>query len=287
MQDAHARVFAYNASLVRTDTVYLVTPRGRLAGARFGQYAMFAGGISGSASPNIDAFNQSLTRTNPFALGGAGRYNLAGATVGDYLIFAGGTTSATTSLATVDAYTSAMVKVATVTALSQARESLSGLSLQDYALFAGGRTDQTNYNRVDSYSRTLVRGAPTVMTVTRNACGATNAGNFAIFGGGWTGSVNTDVADAYTNALVKTSPATLSLGRNACGAASIDGTALIAGGISNVRWTNVDVFDANVVRSVAEPLTAARSKLVGASVGSCAIFAGGEGSLTAVDAYKL
>ena len=103
------------------------------------------------------------------------RYYLAGASVGDYAIFAGGISSSA-PVTNADAYNMSLTKV-TATALSLARYSLNGAATADYALFAGGMiANQTRYDRVDAYSRTLVRSTPTTLSVTRNDAGATNCG---------------------------------------------------------------------------------------------------------------
>ena len=64
--------------------------RRNLAGASVGNYALFAGGSTGSVDSNVvDTYKTSLTRSTPTVLSEA-RRSLAGASVGNYALFAGG-----------------------------------------------------------------------------------------------------------------------------------------------------------------------------------------------------
>ena len=92
----------YGDTFRRTTPTELSAARYNLAGASVGDYALFAGGYTGSASAVVDAYTTNLTRSTPTALS-AKRYNLAGASVGDYALFAGGYTGSYSSV--VDAYT--------------------------------------------------------------------------------------------------------------------------------------------------------------------------------------
>ena len=63
-----------------------------LAATTVGDYALFGGGWTGSASNVVDAYDTSLTRTIPTPLSAA-RSSLAATTVGNYALFGGGTGS--------------------------------------------------------------------------------------------------------------------------------------------------------------------------------------------------
>ena len=70
-----------------------------LAGASVGNYALFAGGSTGSTvGSTVDAYDSSLTRSTPTELSKA-RSDLVEASVGNYALFAGGSLTST-----VDAY---------------------------------------------------------------------------------------------------------------------------------------------------------------------------------------
>ncbi len=70
-----------------------------------GDYALFAGGRTGSSSytDTVDAYNTDLVRFTLTPLSRT-RYRLAGASVGDYALFAGGNDGSSYT-DTVDAYT--------------------------------------------------------------------------------------------------------------------------------------------------------------------------------------
>jgi len=112
-----------------------------------GDYALFAGGYSGSYKSAVDAYDTDLVRSTPTALSVA-RSRLAGASVGDYALFAGGYSGSYRD--TVDAYNTDLVR-STPTALSVARNRFAGASVGNYALFAGGYDDSYR-NTVDAYT---------------------------------------------------------------------------------------------------------------------------------------
>ena len=135
-------------SLTRSTTTELSTARRALAGASVGNYALFAGGQSGSSYySTVDAYNSSLARSTPTELSTAGG-NGAGASVGNYALFAGGTNGSI--LTTVDAYNSSLTR-STPTELSTARYYLAGASVGNYALFAGGQSGDGRKSTVDAY----------------------------------------------------------------------------------------------------------------------------------------
>ena len=90
--------------LIHSTPTALSAGRSSLAGASVGNYALFAGGRSGSSSYSdaVDAYDISLTRSTLTGLSVA-RRNLAGASVGNYALFAGGYDDSD-SYDTVDAY---------------------------------------------------------------------------------------------------------------------------------------------------------------------------------------
>ena len=145
----------YSDTLNRSTPTALSTARRWLAGASVGDYALFAGGDTGSYSSVVDAYDTELTRTTPTALSTA-RGQLAGASVGDYALFAGGDTGSYSSV--VDAYDTELTRT-TPTALSTARLGLAGASVGDYALFAGGYTG-SHSSVVDAYDNLKVLNIP-------------------------------------------------------------------------------------------------------------------------------
>jgi hypothetical protein len=139
-----------DGELIRSTPTALSVARNLLAGASVGNYALFAGGDSGSYRNTVDAYDTSLTRSTPTALS-VERYRLAGASVGNYALFAGGQSGSSSYSDAVDAYNASLTR-STPTALSAARYDLAGASAGDYALFAGGYDGSNYYNIVDAYT---------------------------------------------------------------------------------------------------------------------------------------
>ena len=173
----------------------LSVSRSRLAGASVGNYALFAGGQSGSSSSYsaVDAYNSSLTRSTPTELS-TPRRALVGASVGNYALFAGGTDGST--LTTVDAYNSSLTR-STPTELSTKRYNSSGASVGNYALFAGGQSGSSSYSTVDAYDSSLTRSKLTALSTKRYYLAGASVGNYALFAGGQSGSSSYSKVDAY------------------------------------------------------------------------------------------
>ena len=153
--------FHPDGELVRSTPTALSVARRYLAGASVGNYALFAGGSSGSSSyrDTVDAYAASLVRSTPTVLSVA-RDNVAGTSVGDYALFAGGYDGGDKS--TVDAYDVSLVR-STPTVLSEARRYLAGASVGDYALFAGGISGTGGYrDTVDAYT---LQGPVTILNM--------------------------------------------------------------------------------------------------------------------------
>ena len=85
--------------------------RWSLASTTVGDYALFGGGDYGALTDVVDAYDKSLTRTNPTSLSKRKR-DLAATTVGDYALFSGGYISGSDSTTdTVDAYDKSLTKI--------------------------------------------------------------------------------------------------------------------------------------------------------------------------------
>lgn len=164
-------VDAYDISLTRTIPTALSTARCEPAAATVGSYALFGGGISSASNSSIptyyggstvDAYDESLTRTNPTVLSVARMY-LTATAVGNYAVFGGGciesgsmNSSAQYETSTVDAYDKSLTRT-TPTGLSVTSYDLAATTIGNYALFGGGRyTGSDNQlvvsNVVDAYT---------------------------------------------------------------------------------------------------------------------------------------
>lgn len=218
-------------------------------GATFGDLALFAGGMWGTAAATgtVNTYNTALTQGTAGSLS-RGRCAMGAANTGNYIVFAGGIAGSsgnnTKPARDVDAYNTALTHT-TLTELSRYGMGLAGTSIGGYALFAGGRYNAANvYANAYAYNSSLTLTSPTGLSKARNGCGATTVGNYALFGGG------TDTASSSTSS------------------------------VSAV----VDVYNASLTRSVGTPLSSAYSLPAATTVGNYAIFLGG--SKTTTDVYN-
>lgn len=254
------------------DYVGTATPlsvaRRNLAAAAIGNYALFAGGYTGSYSSAVDVYNSSLTRTTTTSLS-QGRCSLSATIVGNYALFAGGYAASYSAI--VDAYNSSLTR-STANPLTKARSALSGAHIGDYALFAGGYAGSYSLV-VDAYNNSLTRTTATSLSQARGIPSAANVGDYALFGGGTLGAnTGSSVVDAYNASLTRIDGTPLSRTRNQGAAVSVGDYALFGGG----RFTNtVDSYNTSLIMSIAPPLSQARGDLEATSIENYALFAGG------------
>lgn len=185
-------VFAYNSNATRTKPTQLSKGRNYAAGGNVGDYAIFAGGRSGSTvSTNVtDAYNLNLTRIVPDALS-LGKSYAATANLADKILIGGGTTNR------IEIYTSDLTRTSVSTFYSN-RILLTGGNLRNFAIFAGGKT----YNNVDSYNSDLVKVEEEPLSVARGSLASGNIGEYYLVAGGSDGSTGTNVVDIYTTEVV-------------------------------------------------------------------------------------
>ena len=267
-------------------TTSLSVARNQLAATHVGNYALFAGGYTGSNSNAVDAYNLNLTRQTA-TMNNSTRL-LAATTVGDYALFGGGYYRSSV----VTSYTSALAK-GTPAALSEGRSNLAATSIGNYALFAGGSSSSGNSTIVDSYTSTLTKGTPTKLSEGRINLAATHIGNYALFaGGGDTNTTRSAIVDTYTSTLAKGTATSLSVARYDAAATSVGNYALFAGGCNAGGYATVDTYTSSLVKGTATDLTYTRySKAAATTVGSYALFGGGEQKsgtrLNSVDVYDM
>lgn len=171
-----------------------------------GNYALFAGGSGDSDEAStkintVDAFNTSLTKSNPITLGSARGY-LGQSQVGDYIIFAGGRTAYSTISSYTDGFDSSLTKK-TMSNLSTTRFNPLCSYNDNYAIFVGGNQTETSYrNTVDAFNSSLTRTSSTVsaatFTYSPNSSGV-QFGNYAFIGGDYTNTCMT-----FDNSLTQT-----------------------------------------------------------------------------------
>lgn len=212
-----------------------------------------------------------------------GRNRLAAGSNSKYILIAGGYGGGAGNdghQSVVDAYDTSFTRKS-ATALKNAREQLSPATIGDRVLFAGGEgyggegaSGDTIY--VDTYDASLTKTMAPNLSDEAQFIHSGTIGNYALFG------TNATVADAYNASLTKTTTTGLSNYRDT-GASAIAGEGkylVFAGGTTDKDATSavtavVDAYDASLTRTVPEPLSIARSRHGGASVGGRALFGGG------------
>jgi hypothetical protein len=181
--------------------------------------------------------------------------------------------------------------------LSSARRSIAAVSIGDLAFFAGGRDGNIVSAVVDIYD--AASGAWTVdtLSVSRTHLAATAVGGYVLFAGGAIVGTPTAVVDVYEIATGTWSTATLSQARFGLAATAVGTKALFAGGATTAtRYSAVvDIYDSALgapsnpaAWSTAPQLSVPRRLIAAATVGSKALFAGGEMfpfTVAAVDIY--
>ena len=203
-------------------------------------------------------------------------------------------------------YSAELEYVGTATALAVARYGVRTATVGNYALFAGGlgtvprssHEESVCFSTVDAYNASLTKSTPTALSTTRCSHAAATIGSYALFAGGSTKygvsySEITNTVDAYSTSLTRSSAAALSVARRWMGAAVVGSYALFAGGTTDSRVSGhissentVDVYNASLTHTTAVGLSSYRSNAKGASVGSYAIFAGGNAGNLNVDVYN-
>ena len=148
-QSASAKVFYYNSSLTVGTAPALAVGKVGMASATNGKYALFAGGVTyntegkRASSNTVDAYDTSLTRTNPTALSATDAFY--GASLGNYSLFASKSND-------VNVYDQSLTRT-TLRKLSVERTGVASATIGNYALYAGGKISDDNYsNAVDVYT---------------------------------------------------------------------------------------------------------------------------------------
>lgn len=187
-------VDAYNKNLTKVTSTALSAARCLMAVGSVGNYALFAGGNLNDGSitykTNVDAYNQTLSRSTASDFPKTDTEYTANATIGNYVIFAGGIdfsdANNPTCSSIVTAYNSNLVK-STLGPLSVERNGLAGAKISNYALFAGGYSTNTEYlDSIDVYNNNLVRSTTIYLPEGRRYLTGISMNNYALFGAGQT-----------------------------------------------------------------------------------------------------
>lgn len=232
-----ATVNAYNSSLTKEAAVTSLSGSskglGQLAATTIGVYALFGGGyINGSTNSNsVDAYNTSLTQSQPAEALQRARAGMRATSNGAYAIFGSGTNEKST-----DAYDPSLTHIIASDVPSKQMQ-CGATSIGVYALFGGGGGNTSPTTAVNAFNRSLTLTSAPALTVARNGLAATTVGDFAIFGCGRpSGSSFSAVVDAYDSSLTRTNPPQMGNTFNNA-ATSVGSYALFAGGYASPKNT--------------------------------------------------
>lgn len=212
-----------------------------LAGASFGQYAIFAGGNNGSTRfASAVAFSADWTRTILSDLNAAGDV-VGGARNSNYAVFAGGWDSTYTSAVT--AYDSTLTK-ATPSSLSVARNWMASGTVGDYALFVGGETGTNSASNVaEAYDKNLNKLSAANYTWTVRKASAASLGSYLFVAGGMGAANHYNIARYYdSNLVIHDTGALFHLSINGSAASAGEYAYFYGGHQGNSYWGEFDVY---------------------------------------------
>lgn len=264
----------------------LSVPRYDLTATATGSYALFAGGTFDNPRNVVDAYNRSLTRTNPAGLENYGVH--IAASVGQYAIIATNDLSSTFITTVADSYViydKSLTKTSNnIGTTVKARTSKGAANVGNYALFAGGKLipkfgTKEPVNTINAINSSLTLSSITLSKAKCAVCGG-KVGNYALFAGGFAGSLlnpsyYTDV-DAYNASLTRISvAATRTCALLELGSASI-GSSYALFRIGTSADFDIDAYDTSLTRRtviVPGPGNASFSPMAATSSENYAIFA--------------
>ena len=267
----------------------LNTARYSLAATSVGNYALFGGGYTTKSVSTVDAYNDSLTRTDATSLSKA-RYQFAATSIASYALFGGGLgTSSTDARTEVDAYNTSITRQSVSNGIWYSRYDLAASSVGNIAFFGGGRNSNGALNYVSAFDSSLSYTNANQLTNTKFQLAATTVGDYALFGGGFYSSNYYATVDALNTSYTRTQITALSVGRYSLAATTVGDYALFGGGLVNSGASAaVDVYNASLTRTTTLSLSVGRYRLNATTVGNYAVFGGGTGNTSAettVDAF--
>lgn len=276
-----ASVETYNKSLTHSTATDLKEAREYFAGASNGSYAVFGGGYGSTRTNAVDAYNASLTHSTPTTLG-TSRQATSATSVGNYVLIAGGYgSSSSTRYTAVDAFDKSLTK--TLVNLENKAHSWCAGTVDKYAIFACGKQSY-HTTLAECFDSSLTAVTITAPSVSTTNGGSASTGKHVVFAGGYNYSSYSSMKNviAYDKSLTLKTCTSLSFTETAGGfvGTAVDGFALFAKEIHSSDDTTegscVFCYDESLVMSKKGKLETARDKLFAASIGSYALFGGGE-----------
>ena len=216
-----------------------------LAGASFGQYAIFAGGQGNNTKPvSAAAFSANWTRTILSDLSSPGSA-MSAACNSNYAIFAGGyLDSGTSSSAT--AYDSNLAKATNPSppSLSNGGAWIASGTAGDYALFVGGEGSGGVTNVAEAYDKNLNKVSASNYTWVVRAAAATSLGSYLLIMGGMGNSNYYNIVRYYDSNLVIHETAPLfHLSKDGSAASAGEYAYFYGGHQGNSYWGEIDIYN--------------------------------------------
>lgn len=276
-----ARLFFLNGSElfpVKKQISPLTVAKSQHAAASVGKYAVFAGGMMmrnnvSDYLATTDAYDSSLTHTNPQSLGKGRRWLAATNVGGKYAVFGGGGESSKTAYT--DAYDASLTKASISNLSGDGRYRLAATGVGKYGLFGGGYYmwfGDKYQSTVDAYDDALTRTTAASLSSAKDNVAAASTRSYAFFAGGR----GTTAVDAYDTSLTRTSATPLQSGKTLAAAAGIAGDyVFFAGGSGADASTQVDIYDDHLTRVAALTLPQGSWSQGAAGAGEIAVIAGG------------
>ena len=264
--------------------------RSELTATAIGGYALFAGGNNGNYSNVVDAYNRSLTRTNPVGLE---QYGVHIATsVGQYAIIATNDLSTSFIDDVADSYViynNSLTKISNnIGTTVKARTGKGVANVGNYALFAGGvegsLLNPSYCADVDAYNTSLTRISVTAIDsgIDSVRCSASIGSSYVLFRVG-IAALPPFTINAYDASLTKRSVTVPNRDSYEMAAASSENYAIFADRYYVVAYND------SLTCSMMTPLSDERVEGAAATVGNYVLFAGGlnSGKKDIVDVYTI
>ena len=313
-------VEAYGKNLQKQTIAPFTEATNRGAFTTVGNYAVYAGGVSNSATNAVYRTKIVAYTPTSFSMAdetaaplGQSRRRLSAASSSNYAIFAGGTYSNAGSDSYmskyVDAYDTSLTKYQdSIESLSLARYEATGASTGNHVVFIGGLSGSnsltSSYSTViDAYDGFSLSKNGNVAQLPsgsgRHGLAAANMGSSILFGGGLN-NYSTRCSEVWrldsSLTLLELLEMPLSSARTNLVATHLDNYILFAGGTTGVTDSNVvDIYDKSLTRTNPSDkvLTEARQLWAATTVGDYALFGGGlkqqngNERSTVVDVYSI
>jgi len=271
------------------------TARSNMASTTVGNYAIFAGGTTGSSSKKVTTVSASdLIADNSTLTLDTARSHPVGVSFNNYAMIAGGTSGALLyPIQTgIEIYNSSLVKQSTIN-MDVRRAALAGGVVGSYAVFSGGSNNTTSQNdlyKIEAFDTSFVKVSTTIDNLNKDSdyygtegLTAVSSGNYIVFAGGVggnSGGARYDV-EAYNSLLQKTTCANMSFPVGYLSGAYFKGNYIFAGGAFRTTDSSgqtsdyINIYNSSLVKQTSILLPRPANLMGCAVIDDYLVFAGG------------